>query len=247
MKKFEISSEWQVEKWYNFDRYKFEFEGRNAWVAVPHEAAGDGRWSWCTQWAEAFVERVGTTDLLSKGFHHAHIDVFDTKCNIEGVEIMKRFHDFLVSRGLAEKVNLIGMSWGGYFSLRYATTYPEKVKAIYLDAPVCNSADPKSSAAERVADISKMYNLTIEELKTSTLNPINRVQVLIDNQIPLFIATGEDDLVVEVATNINLIEAELKKANYPYTIIRRAAWGHHPHGFDNRNELVNFHKNVHKK
>ena len=188
----------------------------------------------------SFLERVGTTELLARGFHHAHIDVFETKCNQEGVEIMKRFHEFLVSRNLAEKVNLIGMSWGGYFSLRYATTYPEKVRALYLDAPVCNSADWDSSADERVADISKMYKMSIKELKESKLNPLNCVEKL--KNIPLFIATGEDDLVVKVATNINLLEAELKRYEIPYTIVRRPAWGHHPHGFDNRTELIKFHE-----
>jgi pimeloyl-ACP methyl ester carboxylesterase len=242
MKNFAISPDWQEDVWYNFKRYKFEFEGRNAWVVVPDNPAGDGRWSWCAQWAEAFVERVATTDLLAKGFHHAHIDVFDTKCNAEGVEIMKRFQDFLVARNLSPKVNLIGMSWGGYFSLRYATSYPEKVRAIYLDAPVCNSADCDASAAERVADIVKMYNLSIEELKTSELNPLNSVKNLKKYNIPFFIATGEDDLVVKTATNINLLENELKKYEIPYTIIRRPGWGHHPHGFDNRTELIKFHE-----
>ena len=242
MKKFTVLPDWQEEIWYNFKRYKFQFEGHSAWVAIPDTPAGDGRWSWCAQWAEAFVERVGTLDLLARGFHHAHIDVFDTKCNADGLEIMRKFHDFLVSCGLAEKVNLIGMSWGGYFSLRYATAYPEKIRAIYLDAPVCNAADPDESAAERVADISKMYNLSIDELKKSELNPLNRIKVLADYQIPLFIATGEDDQVVKVATNINLVEAELKKYNIPYTIIRRPGWGHHPHGFDDRSKLVEFHE-----
>ncbi len=241
---FKISPDWEEELWYNFKRYKFQFQGYNAWVAVPYTPAPDGRWSWCTQWAEAFVERVGTTDLLSRGFHHAHIDIFDTKCNQNGVEIMKDFHDFLVSLGLNTKTNLIGMSWGGYFALRYATTYPEKVRAIYLDAPVCNSADPHISARERVAEISATYNLSIEELVKSQLNPINRVKVLADNQIPIFIATGEDDLVVNVETNVNLIEKELLKYQHPYSIIRRSCWGHHPHGFDNRKPLIEFHENA---
>ena len=76
--------------------------------------------------------------------------------------------------------------------------------------------------------ILNIHNCTLEKLKN----------------IPLFIATGEDDLVVKVATNINLLEAELKRYDIAYTIIRRPAWGHHPHGFDNRTELIKFHENA---
>ena len=65
---FELFPGWEVDEWYGFKRYKFEFEGRYAWVAVPETPAGDGRFSWCTQWAEAFVPRVGTVELLKNGF-----------------------------------------------------------------------------------------------------------------------------------------------------------------------------------
>ncbi|MBE6367638.1 MAG: alpha/beta hydrolase [Lentisphaerae bacterium] len=247
MKKFTVSPDWQLEKWYGFDRYRFKFEGRDAWVAVPYTPAGDGRWTWCTQWAEAFVERVGTTDLLSRGFHHAHIDVFDTRCNAEGVAVMHRFQEFLVSRGLAEQVNLIGMSWGGFFALRYNMSYPEAVKAIYLDAPVCNAADSDASAADRVEKICECYQLSREELAKSPLNPVNRAQLLIEQKMPLFIATGEDDLVVKVASNINLLTKVFDENNFAYQIERRPVWGHHPHGFDDRSALVSFHESVHQQ
>lgn len=238
---FELFPGWEVDEWYGFKRYKFEFEGRYAWVAVPETPAGDGRFSWCTQWAEAFVPRVGTVELLKNGFYHVHIDIFDTKASPEGVAVMGRFHDWLVSRGLSAKANLIGMSWGGFISLRYAGTFPERIAAIYLDAPVCNAADPGAEAADRLEAISSNYGLTVEELKKSPLNPLNKLQFFADYNIPLFIATGEDDLLVKVATNINLVEEELKRMNVAYKIIRRPVWGHHPHGFDDVSEVLEFH------
>jgi pimeloyl-ACP methyl ester carboxylesterase len=238
---FEISPDWEMEEWYGFKRYKFQFENRLAWVAVPETPAGDGRFSWCVQWAEAFVPRVGTLELLKNGFHHVHIDIFDTKASPEGVAVMGRFHDWLVSRGLSKKANLIGMSWGGFISLRYSGTYPERIAAIYLDAPVCNAADPEACAADRVKDICGQFGLSVEELKTSPLNPLNNLKFLVEYNIPLFIATGEDDLVVKVDTNINLVVAELERLGKNYTIVRRPLWGHHPHGFDDVMPLLKFH------
>ena len=89
--------------------------------------------------------------------------------------------------------------------------------------------------------ISSNYGLTVEELRTSPLNPLNNLQFFADYNIPLFIATGEDDLLVKVATNINLVEEELKRMSVAYKIIRRPVWGHHPHGFDDVSEVLEFH------
>ena len=133
------------------------------------------------------------------------------------------------------------MSWGGFISLRYSGTYPERIAAIYLDAPVCNAADPEACAADRVKDISGQFGLSVEELKTSPLNPLNNLKFLVEYNIPLFIATGEDDLVVKVDTNINLVVAELERLGKNYTIVRRPCWGHHPHGFDDVMPLLKFH------
>ena len=53
------------------------------------------------------------------------------------LKVCAAFQGFLVKElGFAPKVNLIGMSWGGSFSTRYAATYPQNVRRIYLDAPL---------------------------------------------------------------------------------------------------------------
>ena len=234
-----------VSRWYGFTRHDFEFEGYHAFVVEPDHPAPDGRWSWCTMWPEAFVPRVGVTSLLALGYHHAHIDVFATRANPEGVAVMHRFHDYLVSLGLAPKVNLIGMSWGGFFSLRYAETYPQDVCAIYLDAPVCDAADPSQPAEHRSYSIRDAWKMTADEIRQSPLNPLNNVQPIVDAHIPIYAATGEDDQVVSVWHNFNVLEQRLLAAGACPTVIRRGAWGHHPHGFDDVSELVRFHQSVH--
>ena len=157
MKRIVFPEKWNCDQWYGFTRYHFEFENCKAWIVEPEFPAGDGRWSWCTVWPEAFVKRVGIVDLLEHGFYHVHIDAFAFRANPEGVALMGRFHDFLVSMGLSAKCNLIGMSWGGFFSLRYAETFPERIAAIYLDAPLCNAADPASPDSDRTNSILENY------------------------------------------------------------------------------------------
>ena len=243
MSRIVFPSDWETDDWYGFKRHNFSFEGHKAWIVEPFTPAPDNRWSWCTQWADAFVPRVGTVALLEHGFYHVHIDVFKYRANPEGVAVMGRFHEKLVSMGLSPKANLIGMSWGGYFSLRYAGTFPDRVCAIYLDAPLCNAADNDAEhAAGHNLDVVEQYGLSLEELKTSKLNPVNNLKPIADAKIPIFVAIGQQDMVVRHEDNFDIVEQRLKEfGGNIVKVVRRESWGHHPHGFDNVKELLDFH------
>jgi pimeloyl-ACP methyl ester carboxylesterase len=241
MKRIVFPEQWSCDEWYGFKRHHFEFENCKAWIVEPKYPAGDGRWSWCTVWPEAFVKRVGIVDLLEHGFYHVHIDAFAFRASPEGVAVMSRFQDFLISMGLSEKANLIGMSWGGFFSLRYAETYPERIAAIYLDAPVCNAADPASVASDRTKSILENYKLTFEEMAVSKLNPLNNVEALVNARIPLMAAVGETDMSVDIDSNFNVLEKRILDLGGAITTIRRNYWGHHPHGLDDTEVLLEFH------
>ena len=112
--------------WYGFRRTKFDFNGREAWIVEPSTSPAEGMpWTWTIQWAEAFVDRTGVLDLLRRGWHHVTIDLFDTRMDEEGLAAAAAFQDFLVKElGFAPQANLVGMSWGGFFSTRYAAKYP---------------------------------------------------------------------------------------------------------------------------
>ena len=238
----------RTDEWYGFTRHHFKFENIDAWIAEPHAPAGDGRWSWVAVWPEAYVKRVGVTALLDSGFYHVHIDTHFLRGNKLCMEIMGRFQDYLVSLGFAEKCCLIGMSWGGFFSLRYAETFPAKVASIYLDAPVCNAADDGESISTdiRKREICERFGMSFEELKTSPLNPLNSIKVLVDAEIPLMAVVGEEDTSVNIKTNFNIFEQRLLDLGGRITVIRRNFWGHHPHGLelDEVDKLVAFHRDA---
>jgi pimeloyl-ACP methyl ester carboxylesterase len=248
MPRIQFPADWPTDTWYGFPRHHFTVDGCKAWIVEPPLPAPDNRWSWCTQWAEAFVPRVGTVALLEHGFYHAHIDAFEFRGSPEGIAVMRRFQEKLIGMGLSPKANLIGMSWGGYLSLRYAAEHPEGVAAIYLDAPLCNAADDDTTpasiihAARHNQEISERYGLSFDELKTSPLNPVNNLQPIVDAKIPVYAAVGEDDQVVNHATNFDVVERNFLAAGGVFwKVVRRSAWGHHPHGFDDVSELLDFH------
>ena len=264
MSRIVFPENWSVDVWYGYKRHHFTVEGCEAWIVEPEYPAQDGRWTWCAQWAEAFVPRVGTVAYLDHGFYHGHVDVHRFRGNPKGMEIMSKFQDIAVGLGLAQKTCLIGLSWGGFYSLRYAETYPDRVRSVYLDAPVCNAADPDISAASRVKQICEQWGMDVKQVKESPLNPLNNAKALADAKITVFaIVSGADNIVLP-SLNFDLLEGQLKKQGAKIValndknsvselknlqkgsiyVLRRRPWAHHPHGLDNVTPLMQFHWNV---
>ena len=218
--------------WYGYRRTKFDFMGRVAWLVEPSTKPLKGNpWTWTMQWADAYVDRTGVPDLLKKGYHHVTIDLFDTHMNTNGLKVAAAFQDYLVKElGLAPKANLIGMSWGGFFSVRYASVYPQNVAKIYLDAPLMNfdhfphvaGGVPKAWFGETPA----------EGWTTSPEMPVNRAEPIAKAGIPILLAYGGEDQTVPPKHNCELFVPRFKAAGGKIEIRKRGLFGHHPHGFD---------------
>ena len=218
--------------WWGYKRTRFEFEGHAAWVVEPKVAADpQRRWTWTMQWADAFVDRTGVLDLLAKGWHHVTIDVFDRRMDDEGVRICRAFQKFLVDElGFDDKARLVGMSWGGFFSVRYAASHPDCVAKICLDGPLLtfdgydegNIGPWKSSRPE-------------EGWAADPRMPINLAGKLIEARIPVLLYYGGQDKTVNPAKNAEALWNLYKKAgevNKLLGVKPRPFYGHHPHGED---------------
>ena len=216
--------------WYGYKRTVFDFEGHEAWVVSPKcEPAAGLPWTWTMQWAEAYVDRTGVLDLLAKGWHHVTIETFQHRMDEEGLRVSRAFQKFLVEElGFAQKANLVGMSWGGFFSVRYAAAFPQNVRRIYLDAPLMNfdgfnamaigpwSATPPADG--KWADDPRM--------------PVNLAEPIAKAGIPILLLYGGQDQTVPPASNCELFLARFKAASGKIDVVRRGAFGHPPHGVD---------------
>lgn len=218
--------------WYGFRRRTFDFEGYEAWLVEPEKAAPGMPWTWCMEWPTAFVRRTGVPDLLACGFHHVHIKVPGYACD-DALGVYRRYHEFLHSLGLSGKANLIGLSFGGLYSLRYAASDPGRIERIYLDAPVC-------SFHKRVENIKEAYHLTSEEdvSDDDPRMPVNLAGKLV--KVPILLIYGADDLVVPPADNCELFAERFQRHGGSIQIIKRNLWGHHPHGLDDTVPIVEF-------
>ena len=219
--------------WYGYRRTKFDFGGRTAWIVEPSTFAAEGMpWTWTMQWAEAYVERTGVLDLLKRGYHHVTIDLFDTRMNEKGLEAAAAYQAYLVKElGFAPKANLVGMSWGGFFSTRYAAAHPQNVGKIYLDAPLLNFdgfGHPDYGRIGVWAERKPADGVWTDDPEM----PINKAAKIAAAKIPVLIVYGGADTVVPPAHNCGIFAARFKAAGGVLKEIPRGMFGHHPHGLD---------------
>lgn len=223
--------------WYGFQRYDFEFEGHNAFIVMPDTPAGDGRWNWCLEWPDAFVERCCALELLKMGYYHVHINIFGTFASPEGMAVLDKFYRYLTEeRGFHKKANLMGLSMGGLYSYRFAMEYPERVAVIYGDAPVCDLA---FYPVDRREIVFAAYGCkTQEEIAQTGLNPIDHFDRLAAAGIPLISVIGCADEMVIPAEHTDRLEKIYRELGGEITVFRRPYIGHHPHGYDDTCQIA---------
>ena len=225
--------------WYGYNRTVFDFEGHEAWIVSPKcDPAAGLPWTWTMQWAEAYVDRTGVLDLLAKGWHHVTIETFQHRMDEEGLRVSRAFQKFLVEEiGFAPKACLVGMSWGGFFSTRYAAAFPECVGKIYLDAPLMNFdgfAKVGGTPTENAAQIGPWANMPPADGNWSTdpRMPVNMADQIAKAGIPILLLYGGQDATVPPSRNCELFAERFKAAGGKIDVRRRALYGHHPHGED---------------
>ena len=227
--------------WYGYNRTVFDFEGHEAWIVSPScEPAAGLPWTWTMQWADAFVDRTGVLDLLAKGWHHVTIGTFQHRMDEEGLRVSRAFQSFLVEElGFAPTANLVGMSWGGFFSTRYAATFPECVGKIYLDAPLLNFSGfaeqgASSTPTEAAAKIGPWATMPPADgdWTADPRMPVNMADRLAKADIPILLLYGGQDETVPPSKNCELFATKFKALGGKIDIRLRGLYGHHPHGED---------------
>ncbi|MCQ2390255.1 MAG: alpha/beta fold hydrolase [Kiritimatiellae bacterium] len=237
-----------TDMWYGGQRTVFDFEGYDAWVVEPPAdvKALDGTpWTWTIQWRTAYVARTSVPRLLKMGWHHVSVDTFKDKMDKTGLAVSRRFQDFLVKElGFAPKAHLIGMSWGGFFSVRYAANNPDCVDKIYLDAPFLNFdgrvGRPGTLAVASLGPWDKLGR-KLGEWTDDPEMPVNMAEKLVAQRIPILLLYGGADQTLMPVNNAELFASRYKKAGGDIQVVNRTLYGHHPHGVDvDENTVINF-------
>ena len=127
----------------------------------------------------------------------------------------------------------------------FAAEHPDRVAALYLDAPVLNLlscpcaiglSEDKSMYEEFVEHTGK----TMSDMINYRNHPIDRVEELIRANIPVCLICGDSDITVPYLENGAVLAERYRNTDIPFLEILKAGCGHHPHGLNDNLPLTTF-------
>ena len=146
--------------------------------------------------------------------------------------------------GLRKKCVPVGMSCGGMFAVKFAAKYPEYISALYIDAPVLNLLSCPSalgiSRANMWDEFHEATGISMSELICSREHPMDKLPILIQNDIPVVMVYGKDDTVVPYCENGAILEKYYNEYGGKLLAIGKDGCNHHPHGLENPQPIVDF-------
>lgn len=232
--------------WNGYVQHEFTVDGKPVIVVMPKEAAPGRPWVWHGE----FFGHKPAPDiaLLGKGFHIAYMRLPDMLGSPAAVKHWNACYEELTTKyGLSRKPSLVGLSRGGLYCYNWAIANPDKVSAIYADAPVCDfkswpggkgkgKGDPKNWSL-----VMKLWNFKDEaEALSAKVNPVDHLAVLAKHQVPLLHVYGDADDVVPWTENTGLVAERYRALGGNITLIPKPGVGHHPHGLEDSAPIVDF-------
>lgn len=229
--------------WNGFKRLDFEFEGREAILILPENANEDKNWLMKTEYFDAFPDFE--IEMVKRGWHLAYIKNVTRWCLDEDLDLKKRFAEFLSREyGLYKKCVPVGMSCGGLIGSKFAAKYPECVSCLYLDAPVMNLLSCPAGVGDAGDDLWQEFveatGIGLSKLISYREHPIDKMHLLLENNIPVIMVYGDSDETVPYHENGEILEKFYREKGGIITAIGKKNCGHHPHGLEDNTPIVEF-------
>jgi hypothetical protein len=201
---------------------KFEIDGHTAFLyASPQPSpATEKPWLWYapTLNGVSIVQRkLYFEGLLHAGIAIAGYDLGEVRGAPGSSAKFSLFYDEMVKRGFSPKPILLGQSRGGLMMLAWAMRNPDKVRAFVGIYPVCNLADwPMKGKAVTLAD----YALPEAELvsRMKEFNPLDNLQGLLANKVPMFVVHGDSDATVPYDENTRVLKERYEAGGGQITV-----------------------------
>ncbi|WP_395740457.1 alpha/beta hydrolase family protein [Prosthecobacter sp.] len=187
----------------------FEVGGHKAFLYAAPKAGAGRPWVWYAPTlggVSLFGRKMYYETFMKAGISIAGYDLGEVRGAPGSTAKFTQFYDEMVKRGYSAKPILLGQSRGGMMTLAWAFRNPEKVRAWAGIYPVCNleSWPLKNSKPQTLAD----YGMTEAELtaKLKEFNPVDNLQGLLANKVPMFSVHGDSDVVVPYELNTGLLK-----------------------------------------
>ena len=134
------------------------------------------------------------------------------------------------------------MSCGGMQAVYFGARYPEYVKGIYVDAPVMNLLSCPFAVGRNnsgfVEEFTNATGMTLKDLINYRNHPIDRVDDLIKNKIPVFLVCGDSDTVVPYDENGAVFAEKYRNSGVEFKEILKVGCDHHPHSLEDNTPII---------
>jgi pimeloyl-ACP methyl ester carboxylesterase len=231
--------------WHGFKRLDFVVSGRPALLVVPKTPAPGKPWIWRTEFFEH--EPQADLALLERGWHVAYVNAKDMYGAPRALVIFDTFFEYVTRNyGLAHRVVLEGLSRGGLYAFNYAVAHPERVAAMYLDAPVLNihswpgRSKDTPAGAKLWKEFRDSYGLTEEQAVNFKDSPIDHIDVVAKAGIPILLIAGDADESVPLPNNGGILKKRYDELGGVCDTIIKPGGKHHPHSLVDPTPIVDF-------
>ena len=207
----------------------FEVAGHKAFLYAAPKPAEGKPWVWYapTLGGVSIVQRkLYFENFMKAGISIAGFDLGEVRGSPASTAKFTLFYDAMVKRGFSPKPILLGQSRGGVMTLAWAFRHPDKVRAWVGIYPVCNLASwpLKNSKAATLADFALPEAELVAKLKE--FNPVDNLQGLLANKVPMFVVHGDSDAVVPYNDNTKLLKDRYEAGGGKITVKLVPGEGH---------------------
>ena len=233
-----------TDDWNGYTRHTFQFEGRTCYIVDPKWDATGKPWLWRARfWGHRPEVDLA---LLAQGYHLVYMDVAEMLGNQEAVGHWNDFYKLLTTTyHLNRKAEMEGMSRGGMYVYAWAEQNPDKVAAIYADAPLCDvksllalhDGQPEPTRWKMAVDAFGFHD--VNEALAYRGSPIDNLAPLAKAGVPLLHVVGDADTVVPVEENTRIMEQRYKALGGSIQVIVKPGVGH-VHGLDDPMPIIEF-------
>lgn len=230
--------------WFGFDREDFLWNGYECIIVRPAQPLPGNPFVWRTEFFGAFA--AADLEMVKRGYALTYVRLSDKYGNPWAVERMHEYYLYLTrERGFGEGAILFGFSRGGLYAMNFALTHPECVDKIYLDAPVLDVTSWPGGMGKGVGsrerewgDCLACYGETEESVfDCLAARPVKRGDEFASLGIPLAVIAGNADDVVPYTENAMPFINDFLRAGGKLYIRVKPACGHHPHSFEDADEI----------
>jgi pimeloyl-ACP methyl ester carboxylesterase len=226
--------------WNGFRRLDFTFDGKAAIVIFPIKPNVNKSWLLKTEYFDAFP--AVEIEMLKRGWHVAYVENNNRWC-VGDADIDRKaaFAKYIIGEfGLFEKCVPVGMSCGGLIAVKFAAKYPHLISALYLDAPVMNYLSCPGGNFELMKEFTGFTGMTASDLLSYSEHPIDKMHILLENQLPIILVYGDADDRVPYCENGALLEKYYKENGGVIVTVGKAGCGHHPHSLPDNTPIIEF-------